>query len=97
MLDGGRDPEKPIALIVERDWKGVNISGLKKMMGIRISPISEIAFDHFNVPKDQVIRWESAGTNPLTTYRQVRYRVLSVKVIRVQAAQVSGFCRFFTP
>ena len=65
------DPTKPIALIVKGDWGGVNILGLKKMMGMRISSISEIAFDHVKVPKDHVIHRENGETNPLTTYRHV--------------------------
>ncbi len=68
------DPAKPIALIVERDWEGVNHLGLKKMMGMRISSISEIAFDHIKVPKDHVIQWENGETDPLTTYHHV-YRI----------------------
>jgi alkylation response protein AidB-like acyl-CoA dehydrogenase len=65
------DPKKPIALIVEGDWGGVNILGLKKVMGMKISPICEIAFDHVKVPKDHVIHWENGETDPLTTYRHV--------------------------
>ena len=68
------DPTKPIVLIVEGDWEGVNILGLKKMMGMRISSISEIAFDHVKVPKDHVIQWKNAGMDPLTTYHHA-YRI----------------------
>ncbi len=66
------DHEKPIALVVKGDWGGVNILGLKKMMGMRISSISEIAFDHVKVPKDHVIHWEKGEKDPLTTYRHVQ-------------------------
>ena len=62
---------KRIALIVEGDWEGVNIFGLKKTMGMRISSIQEIAFDQVKVPKDHVIRWENGEIDPLSTYRNV--------------------------
>jgi alkylation response protein AidB-like acyl-CoA dehydrogenase len=65
---------KPLAMIVERDWRGVNILGLKKMMGMKISSIREIAFDHVKVPKDHVIQSENGGTDALATYRHV-YRI----------------------
>ena len=65
------DPKKPIALIVEGDWGGVHRLGLKKVMGMKISCICEIAFDHARVPRDHVIHWENGETDPLTTYRQV--------------------------
>jgi alkylation response protein AidB-like acyl-CoA dehydrogenase len=65
------DPRKPVALIVERDWRGVNRLGLKKVMGMKISSILEIAFDQVSVPKDHLIHWEDKETNPLKTYRQV--------------------------
>ena len=71
VLDGGLDPENPIALIVEKDWKGVSLSGLKRMMGMRISSVCEIVFDHVKVPKDHVIERDNGGKNPLTTYHQV--------------------------
>ena len=71
VLAGGIDPEKPVAVIVERDWRGVNISGLKKMMGLRISSINEITFDHVNVPREHVIHCENGETDLLTTYRHV--------------------------
>ena len=66
-------PDHPnsIAIVVERGQDGVNILGLKKMMGMRISSIHEIAFDKVKVPKDHVIQWGNAGTDPLTTYRHV--------------------------
>jgi len=67
-------PAKPLALIVEMDWGGVNILGLKKMMGMRISSIREIAFDHVKVPKDHVIQSKNEGIDPLTTYCHV-YRI----------------------
>jgi acyl-CoA dehydrogenase len=60
-------PEKPIALIVERDWAGVNILGLKRMMGLRLSPLSEIVFDQVKVPEDYVILCENRGADPLAT------------------------------
>jgi acyl-CoA dehydrogenase len=59
---------EPIALMVDRNWKGVNILGLKKMMGMRISPICEMAFDHVKVPKDHVLLNNSGEKDPLTTY-----------------------------
>ena len=65
------DSTIPIALIVEGDWRGVNILGLKKMMGIRISSIHEIAFDQVKVPKDHVIQRGNGEKDPLTTYRHV--------------------------
>lgn len=65
------DPEKPIALIVEKNWEGVNILGLKRMMGLRISPLSEIVFDQVKVPEDHVIPCENGGADPLATYRHV--------------------------
>ena len=60
--------EKPIALIVERHWGGVNILGVKRMMGLRISPVSEIVFDQVKVPKDHVIPHENGRADPLETY-----------------------------
>jgi alkylation response protein AidB-like acyl-CoA dehydrogenase len=65
------DPSKRIALIVEGDWEGVNVLGLKKMMGMRISSVHEIAFDQVKVPKDHVIQWGNGGTDPLMTYYHV--------------------------
>jgi len=65
------DSTIPIALIVEGDWRGVNILGLKKMMGMRISSIHEIAFDQVKVPKDHVIQRGNGEEDPLTTYRHV--------------------------
>ena len=65
------DDGKPIALIVERDWGGVNILGLKRMMGLKISPLSEIVFDQVKVPEDHVIPCENWGADPLTTYCHV--------------------------
>jgi alkylation response protein AidB-like acyl-CoA dehydrogenase len=65
------DPEKPIALIVEGDWGGVHRLGLKKVMGMKMSSICEIAFHHVRVPRDHVIHWENGETDPLTTYRHV--------------------------
>jgi alkylation response protein AidB-like acyl-CoA dehydrogenase len=65
------DSENPIALIVERNWEGVNILGLKKMMGLKISPLSEVIFDHLKVPEDHVILCENGGADPLATYRHV--------------------------
>jgi len=74
VLEGGLVPEKPIALIVERDWRGVTLLGLKKMMGMRMSSICEVGFDHVKVPKDYVIEGDDGGKDPLTTYPQV-YRI----------------------
>ncbi len=71
VLDGRFDPGNSNALIVERDWKGVNISGLKRLMGMRMSLICEVDFDHVKVPKDFVIERGSGGKDPLTTYHQV--------------------------
>jgi len=66
-----RNSEEPIALIVEKDWEGINILGLKRMMGMRLSSICEIAFDQVKVPKGHGIQWERNGANPLMTYRHV--------------------------
>lgn len=77
------NPTKPIALIVESDWEGVNILGLKKMMGMRISSIHEIAFDKVKVPKDHVIQWGNAGTDPLTTYRHVHRTKTSAQALGI--------------
>jgi butyryl-CoA dehydrogenase/acyl-CoA dehydrogenase len=52
----------------------VNILGVKKMMGMRISSIREIAFDHVKVPEDHVIQSKNEGIDPLTTYCHV-YRI----------------------
>jgi len=71
VLGESYDPTNPITLILERDWGGVNILGLKKMMGMRISSVHEMVFDHVKVPKDHVIQWDNGGANPLTTYRHV--------------------------
>lgn len=65
------DPSKPITLIVEGNLEGVNVLGVKKMMGMKISPIYEIAFDNVKVPKDHVIGWRNSEANPLATYRYV--------------------------
>ena len=62
---------KSVALIVERDWEGVKFLGLKKMMGMRISSVHEVTFDHVKVPKECVISWGEGETSPLTTYRRV--------------------------
>jgi alkylation response protein AidB-like acyl-CoA dehydrogenase len=62
---------KSAALIVERDWEGVKFLGLKKLMGMRISSVYEVTFDHVKVPKECVIPWDRDGTSPLTTYRRV--------------------------
>lgn len=60
---------KSAAMIVERNWEGVRFLGLKKMMGMRISSVHEVTFDHVKVPKEYVISTD--GTFPLTTYRRV--------------------------
>jgi alkylation response protein AidB-like acyl-CoA dehydrogenase len=65
------DPANRITLIVEGNMGGVNILGLKKTMGMRISPIYEIAFDQVKVPKDHVIGRRNGETDPLTTYHHV--------------------------
>jgi len=65
------DPEKSICLIVERDCKGLNVLGLKKMMGMKLSSIHEIVLDHVKVPKDHVIHGDHEGVDPLTTYHHV--------------------------
>ena len=71
VLSEGSHPEKPIALVVEKNREGVGVSGLKKVMGLRISPISEMTFDQVKVPGDQVILCQDEKTDPLKTYRQV--------------------------
>lgn len=65
------DPANRITLIVEGNMGGVNILGLKKTMGMRISSIHKIAFDQVKVPKDNVIGRRNGETDPLTTYRHV--------------------------
>lgn len=65
------DPAKRIALIVEGNSEGVNILGLKKTMGIRMSPVHEIAFNQVNVPEDHVIRWKNGEKDPLSIYQNV--------------------------
>jgi alkylation response protein AidB-like acyl-CoA dehydrogenase len=77
------NPTKPIALIVESDWEGVNILGLKKMMGMRISSVHEIAFDKVKVPEDHVIQWGNAEADPLTTYRHVHRTKTSAQALGI--------------
>ena len=83
VLNVGSDQEKTIALIVDRDQKGVNILGLKKMMGMKISSIYEIAFNHVEVPKDYVIESERAGKDSLTTYHQVHRIKTSARALGI--------------
>jgi acyl-CoA dehydrogenase len=71
VLKEGLDPEKPTALIVERNWEGVSILGLKRMMGLKISPVSEILFDQVKVPKGHVVPCESGGADLFSTYYHV--------------------------
>jgi acyl-CoA dehydrogenase len=71
VLKEGLDPEKPTALIVERNWEGVSILGLKRMMGLKISPVSEILFDQVKVPKGHVIPCECGGADLFSTYYHV--------------------------
>jgi len=65
------DPEKSLCLIVEKDSKGLKALGLKKMMGMRLSSIDEMAFDHVKIPRSHAILWNREGVDPLTTYRRI--------------------------
>lgn len=86
VLGEGLDPERPIALIVEADWRGINILELKRTMGMRISSIHEIAFDQVMVPEDHVIRGGEGGTDPLTTYRHVHRIKTSAQALGIAQA-----------
>jgi alkylation response protein AidB-like acyl-CoA dehydrogenase len=41
------------------------------MMGLKISPLSEIVFDQVKVPEDHVILGKNGGADPLATYYHV--------------------------
>jgi len=59
---------KLISLIVERNQEGVENLGLQRMMGLRMSSISKIRFDHVRIRKDHWIGEESEGTEHLRCY-----------------------------
>lgn len=64
----GSNDRKLVTLVVERNQQGVNILGTKKTMGMRMSPLAEISFDHARVPKNQVIGEECDGIEHVAAY-----------------------------
>ncbi len=61
-------------LLIEKGWKGVKITGLKKLMGMRISPTDEMVFNQVEIPEGNALPNSMEEQDPLSTYLQV-YRI----------------------
>lgn len=61
-------------LLIEKGWKGVKITGLKKLMGMRISPTEEMVFTQVEIPEGNALLNSMEEQDPLSTYLQV-YRI----------------------
>jgi alkylation response protein AidB-like acyl-CoA dehydrogenase len=59
---------KFITVIVKRNQEGVITIWSQKMMGLRMSSISKIRFDHVRIPKDHWIRGDSERPEHLKSY-----------------------------
>lgn len=71
VLSRGSNPGESPGLLIEKSWKGVEISGSKKLMGMRISPTDEMVFDHVEVPRDYALQNSTGDQDSLSTYLQV--------------------------
>ncbi len=56
---------RSVMLIIEKDQEGVNFTGPKRMMGMRMSSIHDMSLNHVRVPKDRRV---GEGDEPLKTY-----------------------------
>lgn len=59
---------RPTTFLIERRQKGINVSMMESLMGMRMNSLSEIIFDHVRVEKDHMIGEEGEGKEHLNTY-----------------------------
>ncbi|TDB95111.1 acyl-CoA dehydrogenase [Micromonospora fluostatini] len=58
---GGPGPKGISCLLADRETPGLTPQAAEKTMGLRSSPVAQIAFDDARIPADRLIGWEGMG------------------------------------